>query len=211
MVRLWCLLANIEVRNMLIKPQSQRGITLIEIVVGIAIIAALMATALPSFKDWIQSSKIRTTAESIQNGLQIARAEAVSRNTLVSFSLTDSTTAACALSASGTSWVVSLDDPSGKCNVTDPLAAPRIVQVKSGGEGANNVVVAAGQSAIVFNGLGRITPTPGAAITIAMTNPTGGTCAKDGGEMRCMNISISIGGQVRMCDPALASTDPRGC
>lgn len=196
---------------MLIQPQSQRGITLIEIVVGMAIVAVLVATALPDFKNWIQSSQIRTTAESIQNGLQIARAEAVSRNTLVGFSLTDSTTAACALSATGVSWVVSLDDPTGKCDVIDPQAAPRIVQVKSGGEGAKNVVVAAGQSAIIFNGLGRIAPPPAAAITIALTNPTGGSCAKDGGEMRCMNISVSAGGQVRMCDPALASTDPRGC
>jgi hypothetical protein len=29
--------------------------------------------------------------------------------------------------------------------------------------------------------------------------------------MRCLRVEVGIGGQVRMCDPSLASTDPKGC
>lgn len=32
-----------------------------------------------------------------------------------------------------------------------------------------------------------------------------------GGPIRCLNVRVSRGGQVRLCDPALASTDTRSC
>lgn len=198
---------------------AQRGLSLIELAVALAIMAVLLASGLPSFSSWIQSSKIRTTAESIQNGLQLARAQAVQRNTLVRFNLTDSATAGCALSASGANWVISLDDPSGACNAAaSPTAAPRILQMRPAAEGSSNVEVDAGSagtpvSTISFNGAGRVSPVPAAPITIALTNSTGGACATASttGPMRCLNVTVAAGGQVRMCDIALPSTDPRGC
>ena len=191
---------------------SQAGVSLIEFAVAVTILAVLMASGLPSFGNWIQSSKIRTTAESIQNGLQLARAQAVARNALVSFHLTDSVTAACALSSSGSNWVVSLDDPSGACDAAaSDEVVPRLIQMRTAAEGSSNVEVdAGGVSTITFNGMGRVTPLPAAAITIALTNTTGGACATSG-PMRCLNVTVSTAGQVRMCDPALPATDARGC
>lgn len=191
-----------------------RGMTLVEIAVGLVIVGLLMVLALPNFSQWLQNSQIRTAAESIQNGLQLAKTEAVRRNTTVRFQLADTATASCVLTTSGTNWIVSQDDPTGACNAAaSDTASPRIVQARPAAEGTANVVVAAGQSAIVFNGMGRVTPVPAATIAIALSNPTGGTCAVlgGGGTMRCLNVTVSTGGQVRMCDPALASTDPRGC
>jgi type IV fimbrial biogenesis protein FimT len=48
---------------------------------------------------------------------------------------------------------------------------------------------------------------------ILITNPVGGTCEHvDGGSMRCLRIDISIGGEAKMCDPAVTDvTDPRIC
>jgi len=70
--------------------------------------------------------------------------------------------------------------------------------------------VAATQSVVVFNGLGRVTPVPAGNIDIDISNPSGGACAA-AGPMRCLRIRVSTGGQIRMCDPILASTDPQGC
>ena len=36
-------------------------------------------------------------------------------------------------------------------------------------------------------------------------------CVVDNGEMRCLNIVVTSGGQIRMCDPAVASGDSRAC
>jgi type IV fimbrial biogenesis protein FimT len=65
----------------------------------------------------------------------------------------------------------------------------------------------------MFNGLGRVTPVPAGNITIDVTNPTGGTCATIAtpAPMRCLRVVVTAGGQVRLCDPAFASTDPQGC
>lgn len=201
---------------------SQRGVTMVELAVTMGIVAILAALAAPNMSAWIQNTKIRTGAEAIQNGLQLARAQAVQRNRNIRFQLTSSVDASCALSTTNSNWVVSLDNPTGSCNsafineafdVSDTTnnPAPRIIQRRSEAEGSRNVVVAADQSAIEFNAMGRITPVPAATININITNPTGGTCAADGGTVRCLRVTVSTGGQVRMCDPSVASTDPRGC
>lgn len=129
--------------------------SLIELMVGIAIVAILFALAAPSFSTWIQGTHIRTAAEAMQSGLMLARSEAVRRNTTVRFQLTTTLDSSCALSTSGTNWVVSQDDPSGACDgAASDTTAPRIIQARAGAEGSRNALVAAGQSAVVFNGLG---------------------------------------------------------
>lgn len=192
---------------------SQHGTTLVELLIGLAIIAVLFSLGSPAFFSWIQNSQIRTAAEAIQNGLHLARGEAVRRNTSVRFQLTSTVTATCALSTTGGSWVVSQDNPAGACNSTpSDTVAPRIIQIRSSAEGSSNAAVAAGQATIIFNGLGRVTPVPAGDIDIDITNPTGGACATaatDG--MRCLRIRVSTGGQIRMCNPILAATDPQGC
>jgi type IV fimbrial biogenesis protein FimT len=197
---------------------------MLELAVVVAIVAILAGLAMPNFSTWIQNSQIRTTAEAIQNGLQLARAEAVRRNTPIRFQLTGSVTASCALSTTGANWVISLDDPSGLCasaliNDAFPASdtannpAPRIVQMRAATEGSGNAVVAASDNPVVFNALGRVTPVPANAISINISNPAGGACvsASPSGPMRCLRVDVSTSGRIRMCDPAFASTDPRGC
>jgi type IV fimbrial biogenesis protein FimT len=184
------LLGDQKRRGVLSAARSQRGVTLIELMIGVVIMAILFGLALPSYKDWIQNTQIRTAAESIQNGLQLARAEAVSRNTPVSFTL------------AGNDWTVAV------------VAPALTIQSKTGAEGSTNAVIAvnpAVQTTTVFNGLGRVTPA--AAVTFSVTNPVGGTCQPAvGGAMRCLNVLVSNSGQIRMCDPALAlASNPQGC
>jgi type IV fimbrial biogenesis protein FimT len=50
--------------------------SLIELVVSLVIIGSLLALAAPNYTAWIQNTKIRTTAEAMLNGLQMARTEA---------------------------------------------------------------------------------------------------------------------------------------
>jgi type IV fimbrial biogenesis protein FimT len=189
--------------------QAQRGVSLIELMIGLAILAVLLAMAAPSFSAWIQNTQIRTVAETVQNGLQLARAEAVRRNTQVRFQLTTTTDNSCALSTANNNWVVSLDDPSGQCaSAPSDTVAPRIMQVRPAAEGGVKAVVAADRSTLVFNGWGQVSA---GSATINISNPSGGTCAALAGPMHCLNVMVTTGGQVRMCDPARASSDPQGC
>lgn len=189
---------------------AQRGFTMIELMVAITLLAFLLAVGVPGFTSWLQNTQIRTATEAIQNGIQLARAQAVQRNTPVRFQLMSTLDNTCAVSTTTSTWVVSQDAAASSCaTAASDTTAPRIIQKRPAGDGSRNAVVAASQGAIVFNGLGRVTPA--ATVTINISNPTGGTCVSASGPMRCLRVTVSPAGQVRMCDPQFASSDAQGC
>lgn len=179
---------------MLMRVRGRAGFTLIEVMIGLTVMAILMVMGLPSFTAWLQKGQIRTAAEAIQNGLSLARAEAVRRNTKVSFSM----------AGPDSSWTVAV--------VTEPVPP---IQARTGAEGSSNAVVAvAAPSAlpveIEFDGLGRANLA--ANLLIQVTNPVGGACGTDLTQMRCLNVQVTPGGTVRMCDPQVtAAGDTRKC
>lgn len=177
---------------MLTTRNNQRGFSLIELIVGVMLIGILAAVGVPSFMTWTQNAQLRTAAETISNGLQLSRAEAVRRNAPIQFSLTGT-------SAVDSTWTVGCAASTATC--------PAIIQARSGVEGTRNAVVNADVAAVSFNGLGRAS----SAMTINVTNPTGGNCMAANGPMRCLNVLVSTGGSVRMCNPALPSSNPQGC
>ncbi len=204
---------------MLTSRRRRLGFSLIEMLIAVVIAALLLMIGLPNMNIWLNNTRLRTAGETLLNGLQLARAEAVRRNTTVRFQLVSDLTATCALSTSGTSWVVSLADPAGACDVApSEVNPPQIVQTRSGAEGTSGVVLAASGAATVrFNGLGRVT-SPGGVLnmtSIEITNPAVGVCQHVdavNGTMRCLRIRVSAGGEIKMCDPAVVdATDPRIC
>jgi type IV fimbrial biogenesis protein FimT len=193
---------------------AQRGVSLIELLVGIAIMVIAVALGAPTFTEWIYNSQIRSTAESVQNGLQFARAEAVRRNAPVRMQLTTSLDSACAISTAGTNWVVNLASdgtPASKCDQSFILQTGQPVSAKASATISSDHAATFG-----FNGLGRIAATTSpdtkvedAAIDIKSSK---GTCAiESGGTLRCLRVLVSAGGQIRMCDPKRGSGDPMAC
>lgn len=195
----------------------QRGASLVELMIGIAIVAILLTLGIPGFSAWIQNTQVRTAAESVQNGLQLARAEAVRRNTDVQFAQT------------GADWTVGCATATADC--------PATIQTRSGAEGSANAVVTSSEvlssgltagtavfaGTVIFNGLGRVNPTSlgaGNNASFHVTNiqdncvacaagSTWSDCPTTHGQMRCLRVVVSTGGQIRMCDPALAGpNDP---
>ncbi|HEV8108870.1 MAG TPA: GspH/FimT family pseudopilin [Burkholderiales bacterium] len=199
------------------------GFTLIELLITLAVMALLFMLGLPSMNTWLQNQQLRTSAEGIQAGLQLARAESLRRNVPVRFQFVDTLTSACVPFDKATNWIVSVNDPTGKCNVaesdpsaeiTDPTALI-MIQKRSGAEGSPNAAVVAvnglvAANTVTFSGLGRAIGV--APITqIDIKNPSGGVC-QPAGPMRCLRINIASGGQMRMCDPIVVdATDPRKC
>lgn len=174
-------------------PRRHAGATLIELMIGIAIIAMLVGMALPNFITWMQNTQIRTAADALLSGLQITRAEAVRRNELISFTL------------NGFDWTI-----------TD--ATGTTIESRTSEEGSSNAVITVqGAMPLTFNGVGRPSGAALAAVAnndvtiITVANPTGGLCQDAGGTMRCLQVHVTLGGQVRMCDPVLPSTNPQSC
>jgi len=197
------------------------GVTLIEQMVVIALLAVMFTIALPSFSDWIRNTRLRSVAESLRSDLQMARADAIRRNTTTRLQLVTALDGSCALTASGSLWVVNsgaAQSPAGACNAEiSATAAPFLVLKSPPRPGsAADVRIQATRSTVGFNALGRQTattsPATDVAIFIARIESLNGTCAAAGGDVRCLNIVVSPAGDSRICDPArTASTDPMRC
>lgn len=166
------------------------GFGLVEMVIVVAIIGITAAITMPSYSAWIQNTKVRTATESILNGIQKARSEALMRNTQVKFTL-----------GANSAWTVQCvtvaicnDLPGG------------IVETRSNGEADTTTVT--------------VTPTPGGSSEIIFTNlGIKSTVANQlsqidlslTGSDRNLRVTVGAGGNVRMCDPSATSTDPRRC
>lgn len=223
----------------MLRPRPARGITLIETLIGLTLLALLLVRAAPSMTDYLQNTRIRVAAEAVAEQVRYARAEAIARNTPLRFSLVDTLDATCTPSASGGNWVVSGLDPSGKCDWTPvvafvPPAPPNVNPgapppppppvdpwiLRKGGatgegwDGATLTASAAGATAassITFNGLGQ--QAAGGIRSIRVSNP-GGLCmnADPPGKLRCLDVMLSVAGEARVCDPTLTdANDSRYC
>jgi type IV fimbrial biogenesis protein FimT len=200
-----------------------RGFTLIEMVVVVAILGILVGLGASNYGVWITNSRIRTAAETLASGLNTARNEAIKRNRLVRFHLVSDLGGGCALSQSGTSWVVSLNDPTvtagEQCDIDiSDTTAPFIVAKKSAAEQASQVTITALNGAlgpadtIVFNGLGRVVSRNTAIAQIAIDST-----AVAAAQTRELRIELTTPGRlpsglIRMCDPSIATLgDTRRC
>ncbi|MBU0752074.1 MAG: GspH/FimT family pseudopilin [Gammaproteobacteria bacterium] len=204
------------------------GFSLIELLIAMAIMAALLSMGIPAFSGMLNNSKLRASAESFLAGVQLARTEAVRRNANVDFVLTDDDQAclafdftAAAASLTGHNWIIRTSDlaPTGFIEgkfgyrIKDPND-PNPPALRNCVLGQEVVDITGNVASLTFSGLGSTTL--GGAATFQFTNPTGGNCAGIGGPMRCLNVVVSIGGQARICDPAIsaaatAAGDTRGC
>jgi len=212
---------------------SQRGLNIVEIMISLVVLGVLIGLGAPGFAEWLQNQQIRAAAEATLNGLQVARGEAVRRNTPVRFQLVSDLTSTCVLASDSVtapvsvSWVVSLADPTGACDaVTDsgqPVPPPgRILQRRTSAEGspsaaATSVFVPSppappapqAASTVTFAALGNVVANADATPSINKIDVTNSNVSPSA--MRPLRIVINPGGSIRMCDPALALPEPRGC
>jgi len=188
-------------------PGRCRGFSLVEILIAMTILALLLLLALPNMSEYLRNSTVRTAAEIISSGVQLARSEAIRRNTPVEFALVsaDPTQAnvSVAADAAGPHWIVRTFQPTAVYTAADFIQG-------GGAYSTRNAVIAADSANFSFGSLGRTDL--GGNNTIRVTYPSGGNCVADGGSVRCLNVVVQIGGQVRMCDPAVtAAGDTRAC
>lgn len=193
--------------GMLNSRSLQRGITMVEVMVTTAILALVLGIGMPSLISWVQNAQIKSSAQNVLTGLQLARGEAVRRNAKVRFTLTDK--------GGKAAWIV------GCVTVTATCEAQ--IQTGSAAEGGQNarlgVSTAAlsgtnyaapiaagtgmtGTASVTFTAFGQADAT---ATNITRIDVTSASDAK----ARRMVIRIPAGGSASLCDPA--ATNSQSC
>lgn len=200
---------------MLIRTQpaaaSQRGMTLVELVVTIALLSLLLGLAAPSFSLWTRNAKVRTVSDSLITGVRLAQSEALRRNRQVVLFLSNSKSCDNTVdaSANGAYWAVR----------TVALISGEAVETVQCGVLADTAegVAITGPTALCFNSAGRqvANADPGIGGT-ACTLAAGGVNTYDVSMVqadRPLRVLVTLSGQARMCDPArtLSSTHTDGC
>lgn len=160
----------------------------------LAVIAVLMVLSIPAGVEWMANSRIRTAAESMLASLQLARAEAVKRNTSVEFVLD---------AAPAASWTVRV------------ALSGEELEKRAAGEGTSDVTVAAapsGAARISFDGLGRRATNIDASNPIDTIDIDLPTTVLAADKSRDLRLQLGPGGQIVMCDPNVtSSSDARKC
>ena len=165
------------------------GFTLIELVTVVTILSIMIFLALPNFNVWLQNTQIRTAGEAILNGLQLARAEAVRRNVNVELRMD--------LSSGWTAWLPDTGE---------------VIQTRLAGEGSSAALVTItplGANTVTFNSLGTIAANANGSNPVSEFKIDSISLAATDSRELC--ILIRTGGNIRMCDPQVASTDTRSC
>ncbi len=147
-----------------------RGLTLIELMVTLAVLAVLISAAAPFMGDMVMNSRLRESGNLLFTEALIAQSEAIKRNTTVRVSNPDSATVR----------VHDLSDPS----------SPVLLRERTLPEGATLPA----SMTFDFGAEGRPVPF-GASIAVNL-GLAGGTCSDD---LRCPGLRIDAGGAMRLC------------
>jgi type IV fimbrial biogenesis protein FimT len=166
------------------------GFTMVELMIVIAIVAILLAIALPSFQGSLRSNRVATTSNELMASVALARSEAV-RNARGGGLCASADGAACGGSWND-GWMVWIDDdgdgaPGG--------ANDRVVRVNQGKDQlalASTVTAGAGAAdTILFDGRGRERDNTARRLTVESTPcPAGSELIR--------NVDINAAGQVRI-------------
>jgi type IV fimbrial biogenesis protein FimT len=217
-----------EERRFVLTPR-RRGFTLIELAIVLVIFGILMQLAIPSFRSWLANGRVRTVAESLQNDLRQAQAEAVRRNRQVALVLTDSSPTIAnpesTASTSARNWVAYAlpllgggEDANGITSATNDVGTTGFIRGYSQDAGSDTRVTG-DVAALCFNSVGRLVTS-----SSAIANAGGVTCTlttsnepryfrvQNAAADRPMWVAVALGGQIRLCDPNRTLPDqPGGC
>ena len=140
--------------------QGQRGLSLVELLVGLVVLSVLVSVAAPSFSRMVAEQRLRQVGSELRISLATARSEAVKRNEAVS------------LIKQGSDWSTGWCIEAGKTSncSAQPIqqfnvASDQITVLKDG---------AAAGTEINFNAWGRVTSCPEFLLT---TTAAGSACA----------------------------------
>ena len=141
-------------RNSVTRRYAPRGFTLIELMVTVSVMAILLALAVPSFTSVINSNRLAAQANELVASVQLARSEAVRRNTRVVV-CRSSNGLSCTTTTGQGAWITFVDADADNTAVAADII--KVSEIKAPVQVANTVaVVAFGSDGLARTGAGLL-------------------------------------------------------
>jgi prepilin-type N-terminal cleavage/methylation domain-containing protein len=165
------------------KRYPQRGFTLIELIVAMAVFGILVTIAVPSFTSMMDSIRVKRAADAISAFMVNAKSEAIKRNTRVRVVFQSA--------SGGASWCAGMTT----ANTCDCLATPNTCTL----DGVDRVLTGSSYQNIVLNN-----PADG---TVFAFSPNRGTVNSGNAQVQSDNglqvrVVVTGTGRIRLCSPS---------
>jgi type IV fimbrial biogenesis protein FimT len=176
-----------------IRVRTQRGITLIESMIGLFVLSVVIGTALPSLQSLRQRAALSGTAAQLETDVQFARGHARAINRTVRLSLGEADGATCYMVHTGPAADCRCGgDRPAVCSGDSELLRSVVLEAKG------DVQVRSVSKTVTFDPLkGTVTPT--ATLRVEARNG------------RAIHQVVNLLGRVRSCSPLGRSTGELAC
>lgn len=168
--------------------RGAHGLTLVELMIAIAVLAVLAALALPSYEDHLARRRVEGVAQGLRTDLDLARSEAVQRNEAVTLSLGPN----C--------YVLHLASAAGSCTASVAAVVPVDAEIRA---------VLPDTAGVGLGGLGGLTsvrfePTMGSADFAGAATPpeTAEVEVSAIGRPFVLHVRTQRNGRTALCVPA---------
>ena len=175
------------------RPAAQRGITLIEAAIVLAITAIVATNAAPSLQRVIDARRLDGAATQLAADIQFIRSEAVARNETLRLSFHATTDGSCYVIHTGAA---------DECSCT----APGPAQCSGGAQEIKTATLTAADRVTLQANAGSLMFDP----VHGTSSPTG-TLRVIGTHGRAIHHVVNIMGRVRSCSPQAAVPGYRAC
>jgi type IV fimbrial biogenesis protein FimT len=133
------------------------GLTLLELLVAVALMALILGIGAPSFREFQRNSRLTSVANDLLGAVQLARTEAVKRQKPISLCPSADVagaTPSCTSQADFSGWIV-FEDPDGSCRPAAD-AAPIRVGAEIGADEATQLSARASGNCLSFAETGYV-------------------------------------------------------
>lgn len=179
---------------------AQRGFTLVELMLAVAIIGILSAVTLPSFQNFLSGQKLNVASNNVYTAMQLAKATAIQQNASMTVLFNKGTGQWCIFNRQ-------ITPDSTTCNMGSNNLENGVIKkyIEPLNPDISIASVPTDAAQITYDSFGRVVANPDSSATLTSLEYTLNRDASRAATVQLTN------GLIRLCDPKKPAGNPQAC